>query len=177
MLKGITNQGSNVKSAFHGAQCVICRRFYYAAQRTSQPGDFTLVAAVPLALHPEKFSTRPTTTALVRRYFADQDTTQSKIVLMNPSYNVCCSMYLYIVCLSRQTDQFFWQGYIMTNIRHKSRTVTKFSTGDVSIRLTSPFIHDQFIYHILPPRQGKCYLKGDEFERLVGNIAKTSTKN
>ena len=35
------------------------------------------------------------------------------------------------------------------NIEHKSRIVTNFPTRDVPIRLTSPFIYDQFIYHIL----------------------------
>ena len=30
---------------------------FYAAQSASQPGDFTLVAVIPLALHPEKFTT------------------------------------------------------------------------------------------------------------------------
>ena len=36
---------------------MICGRFY-AAQSASQPGDFTLVAVVPLTLHPEKFTTK-----------------------------------------------------------------------------------------------------------------------
>ena len=124
---------------------MICGRFY-AAQGASQPGDFTLVAVIPLALHQfilKSSQPKPTTTgrqdaAAVRRYFGDQDNLH--VHNLNVSIEQCLLFPVSVHHVSfTETNQISMQGYI----EHKSRIVTNFSTKDVSIRLC--YIYDQVI--------------------------------